>query len=82
MNKQIRLIQINYCGDWGFYPQASSLAAYLNDNLKIEDDTMNLVDVGAGVFQVLINDTEIFDNRTAGKKFPDEQEILEEIKSM
>ncbi len=43
---------------------------------------MNLVDVGAGVFQVLINDTEIFDNRTAGKKFPDEQEILEEIKSM
>ena len=82
MNKQIRLIQINYCGDWGFYPQASSLAAYLNDNLQIGEDQISLTDVGRGIFQVLANDTVIFDNKTDGKKFPNEKEVLEKINSM
>ena len=82
MNEKIKLIQINYCGVWGFYPQASSLEAYLKDNLQIEEDNINLTDVGRGIFQVLVNDTVIFDNRTDDKNFPNEKEILEEITSM
>ncbi|ABR48005.1 hypothetical protein Amet_1835 [Alkaliphilus metalliredigens QYMF] len=55
------------------------MAAYLKENLQLNDENFNLVDVGGGTFQVLVNDLVFFDSRTGNGKFPQNEAILEEI---
>ncbi len=81
MSDQIKEVRIEYCGEWGFYPQASSLVAYLANHLQMGDEKITLIEGGAGIFQVMVNDSVVFDNKRDGAKFPTQEVLLENIKS-
>jgi len=70
-------VQITYCGAWNFLPQASSLAARIQEELGVEAE---LIRGGNGIFDVVVDGKRIFSKDAVGR-FPEDEEILAKLRS-
>ncbi len=68
-------IKIEYCGVWNYEPQAASLAKAIEKKLGFKPQ---LIESGGGVFEVTVDDNNIFSKKETGR-FPTVDEILESI---
>ena len=73
-------IEIYYCGEWNYLPEASRLEEELNGNL--ENVKIKLNKGSGGIFKVLVDDSIIFDKLEIEHRFPKENEITTRIKSL
>ena len=71
-------ISIEYCVEWNYYPNASSLAAGIKNELGISP---KLIKSGGGVFEVVADGKLIFSKRATGR-FPDNNEVIQKLKSI
>jgi len=68
-------IQITYCGEWNYLPQASSLQASIKEKYGI---TAKLVESMGGVFFVDIDNQRVYNNQET-YRFPEDAEIFASI---
>ena len=68
-------ISIEYCVEWNYYPQASRLAAIIEDKYGIK---VELIKSGGGVFEVRKDDELIFSKKRTNR-FPVSMEIFEKL---
>ena len=68
-------IQIRYCGELNYLPQASSLQAAIKTKFGI---TATLKEGAAGIFEVSINDEVAYTNQETFR-FPTNEEIFAKI---
>ena len=80
LNKELVMgdvnIEIIYCQEWDFLPQASSLAAAIEGRYGIKSE---LIKGGNGIFTVKINGKIAYNNRKKGGRFPENNEIFMEL---
>ena len=72
ISKDAYIVKIEYCGSWGYYPKAVSLAETIESKFKKE---VAISRGRRGSFEVTINGELIFSKLKEGR-FPDESEIL------
>jgi len=68
-------IEILYCGEWNYLPQASSLQASIKDKYGI---TARLKEGVGGIFEVFIDGKTAYTNKD-NYRFPTDEEIFEQI---
>jgi len=71
-------IQITYCGEWNYLPQASSLQASIKKKYGI---TANLTESMGGVFFVDIDNQRVYNNQET-YRFPEDAEIFAAIERL
>jgi len=69
-------ISIEYCVEWNYEPQATSLATALKKRFGVKSQ---LIKSGGGVFEIVKDDVLIFSKKQTGR-FPEHDEIFEKIK--
>ena len=69
-------IDIHYCTDWNYEPQAASLADELRKSMGVE---AKLVPGGNGIFDVIVDDKLVFSKFKAGR-FPEPGEVVSKLK--
>ena len=70
-------VEIYYCGEWNYLPEASRLEEELKGNFS--DINIKLNEGSGGIFKVIIDDTVIFDKLDVEHRFPNDGEIIERI---
>jgi len=73
-------IEIYYCGEWNYLPEASRLEEELKGNL--ENVEIKLNEGSGGIFKVIKDGYIIFDKQQIEYRFPKENEITTRIKSL
>jgi len=73
-------IEIYYCGEWNYLPEASRLEEELKGNL--ENLEIKLHEGLGGIFKVLVDGFIIFDKLDIEHRFPKENEIVTRINSL
>ena len=69
-------VEITYCNEWNYLPEASSLAAAIEGRYGIK----SLITKGSGgIFTVEINDKLAYNNRDEGGRFPTKEEIFSKL---
>jgi len=68
-------LEIIYCGQWGYLPRASSLAAEIRKARGVE---ATLTKGSGGVLDVLLDGQLIFSKKQIGR-WPELKEVLEKI---
>ena len=71
-------ISIEYCVQWDYWPQASSLAAVIKQELGI---TAGYIKSGNGKFEIVVNGELLYSKKATGK-FPATNDIVEKLKSL
>jgi len=71
-------VEILYCAEWNYLPQASSLQAAIKDRYGI---TARLREGAGGIFEVSIDDTVVYSNQTT-YRFPTNEEIFEKLDAL
>lgn len=69
-------IEIHYCAQWNYEPEAASLAAELKENFEAESE---LFAEGKGIFDVVVNDNLIYSKYKTGR-FPEPDEVTAILK--
>ena len=70
-------ISIEYCNQWGYRPQAASLADKIEKQCPVK---VELLPSGGGVFEVVVDQNLIYSKKATGE-FPDENIILGMLKT-
>ena len=73
-------IEIYYCGEWNYLPEASRLEEELKGNFSNVDIKLN--EGSGGIFKVIVNGTIIFNKLEIEHRFPKENEITTRINSL
>jgi len=73
-------IEIYYCGEWNYLPEASRLEDELKGNLK--DVNVKLNEGSGGIFKVIVDEVIVFDKLDIEHRFPKSNEITTRIKSL
>lgn len=73
-------IEIHYCGEWNYLPEASRLEDELTGNFS--NVKIKLNKGSGGIFKVNVDGFIIFDKLEIHKRFPKENEITTRIKSL
>jgi len=73
-------VEIYYCGEWNYLPEASRLEDELKG--KFSDISITLNEGSGGIFKVIVNSAIIFDKLDIEHRFPKENEILARINSL
>ncbi len=71
-------VEITYCGEWNYLPEASSLAAAIEGRYDIKP---LLTEGSGGIFTVLIGEKLAYNNRDEGGRFPTKEEIFNELEA-
>ena len=71
-------ISIEYCVQWDYYPQASSLAAKIKQELGL---TAEYIKSGNGKFEIVANGKLLYSKKATGK-FPANNDIVEKLRSL
>ena len=74
--RYIMKIEIHYCTDWNYEPNAASLAEELRKNHGVE---VKLVPGRNGIFDVLVDGEMVFSKYKAGR-FPNYDEVASKLK--
>lgn len=69
-------IEIHYCTEWNYEPQAASLAEELNDAFSIKS---KLIPGSGGIFDVIVDDKLVFSSFQVGR-FPEPGEVVAKLK--
>ena len=69
-------IEIHYCTEWNYKPQAASLAEELSDAFGVKAE---LIPGHGGIFDVIVDDNLVFSNSQAGR-FPELGEVVTKLK--
>ena len=72
------IVQIKYCIEWNYLPNASSLAAAIKDSLGLNAE---LIEGRGGIFEVTVNNDKIYDNQEVCGRLPSNEEVLEKLKT-
>ena len=70
-------VDIHYCQQWNYKPEAASLADELRNAYSIQ---AKLVPGSNGIFNVIVDDELVFSKGETGR-FPDPGEIVQKLKS-
>ena len=70
-------IQIHYCTVWNYEPRAAGLAEAIRKKFAI---TPEMIPGSNGIYEIVVDGDTIF-SKHLGKKFPENDEILEIIKT-
>lgn len=73
-------IEIYYCGEWNYLPEASRLEDELKGNFSSVNVKLNKG--SGGIFKVIVNEAIIFDKLDIEHRFPKSNEITTRIKSL
>ena len=73
-------IEIHYCGEWNYLPEASRLEDELKGNLG--NVSIELKKGSGGIFKVIVNGDIVFDKLEIEHRFPKSNEISTRIKSL
>ena len=71
-------ISIEYCMEWNYFPQASSLGVAIKEEFGI---SLKYIKSGGGVFEVVANGKLIFSKKATGR-FPSNEEVIGKLKSV
>ena len=74
--RSILKIDIHYCSEWNYKPQAASLAEELRNAVGVE---ANIIAGRHGIFDVIVDDRLIFSKAQTGR-FPEPGEIAGKLK--
>ena len=66
-------LSIEYCSDWNYLPQASSLESEIKQ--KFPSYEITLIPSGGGVFEIVFNGQLIF-SKKALNRFPEKGEVV------
>ena len=69
-------IEIHYCTEWNYKPQAASLAEELSDAFGVNAE---LIPGHGGIFDIIVDDNLVFSNSQAGR-FPEPGEVVTKLK--
>ena len=69
-------IDIHYCTEWNYKPQAASLADELRKSLGVE---AKLIPGGKGIFDVIVDGETVFSKYKVGR-FPNSGEVAGKLK--
>ena len=69
-------IEIHYCTEWNYKPQAASLAEELSDAFSVKAE---LIPGHGGIFDVIVDDSLVFSNSQTGR-FPKPGEVVTKLK--
>ena len=64
-------LEIHYCAQWNYEPEAASLAAELKENFNIEAE---LFAEGKGIFDIVLDNDVIYSKYDTGR-FPEPGEV-------
>ena len=73
-------IEIYYCGEWNYLPEASRLEDELKGNFS--NVKIKLNQGSGGIFKVIVDGSIIFNKLEIEKRFPNSNEITTRIKSL
>ena len=73
-------IEIHYCGEWNYLPEASRLEDELKGNLINVNIKLN--EGSGGIFKVIVDGLIVFDKLDIEHRFPKSNEITTRIKSL
>ena len=69
-------IEIHYCTEWNYKPQAAGLAEELSDAFGVKAE---LIPGRGGIFDVIVDDNLVFSKSQAGR-FPESGEVVTKLK--